>query len=96
MRLVFRQHDVRGAPDRDGRREPIVGIIDNSGLKLDHPDVLLNVWINEGELPAGMRANGAPGTGADFDGSAADGLTAPRQMGRQVTLRAPSVPVQLH
>ena len=51
-----------------GDAKPIVGIIDDSGLKLDHPDVLLNVWINEGELPAGMRANGAPGTGADFDG----------------------------
>jgi subtilisin family serine protease len=50
-----------------GDAKPIVGIID-SGMKLDHPDVLLNVWINEGELPAGMRANGVAGTGADFDG----------------------------
>jgi subtilisin family serine protease len=49
-----------------GDSRPIVAIID-SGLKLDHPDMLLNVWINEGELPAGMRANGQAGAGADFD-----------------------------
>jgi hypothetical protein len=50
-----------------GDSRPTIAIID-SGFHLDHPDLLLNVRINEGELPAGMRANGASGAGADFDG----------------------------
>jgi len=59
-----------------GDTRPIIAVID-SGMRLDHPDLLLNVWINEGELPAGMRANGQPGAGADFDG---DGLVTMRDL----------------
>ncbi len=50
-----------------GDSRPIIAVVD-TGMRLDHPDLLLNVWINEGELPAGMRTGGQAGAGADFDG----------------------------
>src|SRR6185437_15372192 len=50
-----------------GDSRPIIAVVD-SGMRLDHPDLLFNVWINEGELPVGMRTGGQPGAGADFDG----------------------------
>jgi subtilisin family serine protease len=50
-----------------GDSRPIIAVVD-SGMRLDHPDLLLNIWINEGELPAAMRTGGTPGAGADFDG----------------------------
>jgi subtilisin family serine protease len=53
-----------------GDSRPIIAVVD-SGMRLDNMDLLLNVWINEGELPPGMQANGQANAGADFDG---DGL----------------------
>ncbi len=50
-----------------GNTRPTIAIID-SGAKLDLPDLAMNIWINEGELPPQMRANGVAGAGADFDG----------------------------
>lgn len=59
-----------------GDTTPTVAIID-SGFELDHPDLALNVWINSGELPAGMQAGESPGSGADFDG---DGIVTFRDL----------------
>ncbi|WP_165246349.1 S8 family serine peptidase [Paludisphaera soli] len=39
-----------------GSSKVAVGIVD-TGIDYDHPDLYLNVWINQGEIPASRRAN---------------------------------------
>ena len=46
---------------------PVIAILD-SGADLAHPDLAMNIWINQGELPKAMQTGGTPGAGADFDG----------------------------
>jgi hypothetical protein len=58
---VFEAHNIT-----EGDSLPVIAILD-TGANLANPDLALNVWINEGELPAAMQANGKPGSGADFD-----------------------------
>ena len=53
-------------PGQRGDFRVVVAIAD-TGMDLDHRDLLDNLWINEGELPAALRHT-APGGGADFDG----------------------------
>ncbi|WP_197455925.1 S8 family serine peptidase [Stieleria neptunia] len=38
-----------------GSMQTVVGVID-SGIDLDHPDLYLNIWINQGEIPATLSA----------------------------------------
>ena len=48
-----------------------VGIID-TGMDYTHPDLYLNVWINQGEIPAAIRANRYRGVVAQYNFAAAD------------------------
>jgi subtilisin family serine protease len=52
--------DAEGAWDlTTGRPDVVIAIID-SGIKLDHPDLAANIWVNPGEVP---------GDGVDNDGN---------------------------
>ena len=37
-----------------GDRRIVVGLVD-SGIDYTHPDLYLNIWLNQGELPAAFR-----------------------------------------
>ncbi|MCS7470455.1 S8 family serine peptidase [Stieleria sp. ICT_E10.1] len=48
-----------------GSMQTVVGVVD-SGIDLDHPDLYLNIWLNQGEIPSTFK-----GDLVDIDG---DGL----------------------
>ena len=48
--------------DHRGRSIPVIAILD-SGADLAHPDLAMNIWINQGELPKAMQTGGTPGAG---------------------------------
>ncbi|QDV40832.1 Subtilisin NAT precursor [Stieleria neptunia] len=37
-----------------GDMQTVIGVVD-SGIDLDHPDLYLNIWLNQGEIPASFR-----------------------------------------
>ncbi|MCA9140606.1 MAG: S8 family serine peptidase, partial [Planctomycetales bacterium] len=37
-----------------GSMQTVVGVVD-SGIDLDHPDLYLNIWLNQGEIPATIK-----------------------------------------
>lgn len=60
--------NAQGAWDtQTGSRRAIIAVLD-TGLDLTHPDLVNNVFLNEGELPAAFRSVDASGRkAADFD-----------------------------
>ncbi|QDV42332.1 Thermophilic serine proteinase precursor [Stieleria neptunia] len=45
-----------------GSMQTVVGVVD-SGIDLDHRDLFLNIWINQGEIPADLGAQDIDGDG---------------------------------
>lgn len=39
-----------------GDLKTVVGVVD-SGIDLDHPDLYLNIWVNQGEIPASFKSD---------------------------------------
>ena len=63
-----------------GSANPVIAIID-TGVDLDHPDLVNQIWSNSVEQPGDDNADGAPGwAGFDDDG---DGLIDEDSQGRQ-------------
>ena len=49
-----------------GTTVPVIAILDG-GFDMDHPDMINNIWINQGELPAGIIDTNGDGLISFFD-----------------------------
>jgi len=66
--------------DVTGDYNVVIGIID-SGIQMDHPDLLYNIWINQGELPSTLVYNDVDNDGIitfyDLNSPSNSGLNIP-------------------
>ncbi len=74
-----------------GNRSIVVAVIEAGGFDIDHPDLVDNIWINEGELPSDFKqqidTSGATHKAADCDD---DGVISFADLNcRDCTLAAP-------